>query len=37
VTRDVESGDIDFDTAGLVELHQTVKTLAERLGKFFRE
>jgi hypothetical protein len=37
VTRDVESGDIDFDTAGLVELHQTLKTLQERLGRFFRE
>jgi hypothetical protein len=37
VTHDVESGDIDFDTPGLVELHQTLKTLMERMGKFFRE
>lgn len=37
VTRDVESGDIDFDTAGIVELNQTLKTLQERLGRFFRE
>ena len=36
VTHDVESGDIDFDTPGLVELHQTLRTLLERMGRFFR-
>jgi len=37
VTHDVESGDIDFDTPGLVELHSTLKTLMERMARFFRE
>ncbi len=37
VNHDIDSGDIDFDTEGLVELHQSVRTLMERLGKFFRE
>jgi hypothetical protein len=37
VTHDVESGDIDFETPGLVELHQTLRTLTERMGRFFRE
>ncbi|HLY98859.1 MAG TPA: hypothetical protein VKT33_07310 [Candidatus Angelobacter sp.] len=36
VTHDVESGDIDFDTPGLTELHQTLRTLLERMGRFFR-
>ncbi len=37
VAHDIDSGDIDFDTEGLVELHQAVRTLMERAGKFFRE
>jgi methyl-accepting chemotaxis protein len=35
VTHDLESGDVDFETAGLPELNQAVKTLAERMAKFF--
>jgi len=35
VTHDVESGDLDFDTPGLVEFHQMLKTLMERMTKFF--
>jgi hypothetical protein len=37
VTHDIDSGDIDFDTEGLVELHQSVRTLLERMARFFRE
>lgn len=35
VTSDLESGDVDFDTAGLPELNRAVRTLAERLSKLF--
>ena len=34
LTRDVECGDIDFDTPGLSGLHASVKTLNERLARF---
>src|SRR5215469_14099656 len=33
VTHDLESGDVDFETPGLGELHKAVKTLMERLGR----
>jgi len=35
VTHDLESGDVDFETPGLAELHQTVKTLSERMSRLF--
>jgi hypothetical protein len=35
VTHDLESGDVDFETPGLAELHQAVKTLAERMIRLF--
>src|SRR5215467_4048705 len=35
VTHDLESGDVDFETAGLKELHQAVKALAERMSRLF--
>ena len=35
VTHDLESGDVDFETPGLAELHQAVKTLAERMSRLF--
>jgi hypothetical protein len=35
ITHDVEGGDVDFDTPGLVELHQALKTIQERMVKFF--
>ena len=35
VTHDVDGGDVDFDTPGLPELHQALKTLLERMTKFF--
>jgi len=35
VTQDIESGDIDFDTPGLAQMHRTVSTLQERLLRFF--
>src|SRR6516225_3434329 len=35
VTHDLESGDVDYETAGLKELHQAVKTLAERMSRLF--
>jgi HAMP domain-containing protein len=34
LARDVESGDLDFDTAGLGDLRAAVKTLNERLARF---
>jgi len=34
LARDVESGDLDFDTAGLGDLRAAVKTLVERLARF---
>jgi methyl-accepting chemotaxis protein len=35
VTHDLESGDVDFETRGLKELHQAVKSLAERMSRLF--
>jgi hypothetical protein len=35
VTHDLESGDVDFETAGLKELHQAVRALAERMSRLF--
>jgi hypothetical protein len=35
VTHDLEGGDVDFETAGLPDLHQAVKTLAERMNRLF--
>jgi hypothetical protein len=35
VTHDLESGDVDFETPGLAELHQAVKGLSERMGRLF--
>jgi len=35
VTHDLESGDVDFETDGLPELNQAVRTLAERMARFF--
>ena len=35
VTKDIEGGDVDFDTPGLVEFHKALKILQERLIKFF--
>lgn len=35
VTHDLESGDVDFETPGLAELHQAVKTLSERMSRLF--
>jgi hypothetical protein len=34
LARDVECGDLDFDTPGLSGLHASVKTLNERLARF---
>src|SRR5260370_37492622 len=34
-THDLESGDVDFDTPGLPELHRAVRTLERRLSKLF--
>jgi HAMP domain-containing protein len=34
LTRDVDGGDIDFDTPGLGDLRAAVKTLNERLARF---
>ena len=34
LSRDVESGDVDFDTPGLGDLRAAVKTLNERLARF---
>ena len=34
LARDVESGDLDFDTSGLGDLRAAVKTLNERLARF---
>lgn len=34
LARDVECGDIDFETPGLSGLHASVKTLNERLARF---
>jgi hypothetical protein len=36
VTVDLESLDVDLDTAGLPALNDAVRTLNERLGKLFR-
>jgi hypothetical protein len=36
VTADLESLDVDLDTAGLPALNEAVRTLNERLGKLFR-
>ncbi len=35
VTKDIEGGDVDFDTPGLVEFHRALVTLHERMTKFF--
>ncbi|HKF22558.1 MAG TPA: hypothetical protein VKE93_13385 [Candidatus Angelobacter sp.] len=35
VTHDLESGDVDFETPGLKNLHQAVRELAERMGRLF--
>jgi hypothetical protein len=35
VTHDLESGDVDFETPGLAELNRTLRTLLERIGRFF--
>src|SRR5258708_8530130 len=35
VAHDLESGDVDFETPGLAELNQAVKTLAERMSRLF--
>jgi hypothetical protein len=35
VTHDLESGDVDFETPGLAELHKTVRTLLERVARLF--
>ncbi len=35
VTRDLENLDVDYDTPGLPELNEAVRTLAERLSKLF--
>jgi hypothetical protein len=35
VTADIEGGDVDFDTPGLVEFHQALMVLQERMVKFF--
>jgi hypothetical protein len=35
VTHDLESGDVDFETPGLAELHKTVRTLSERIARLF--
>jgi hypothetical protein len=35
VAHDLESGDVDFETPGLAELHKAVKTLADRMGRIF--
>jgi len=35
VTRDLETLDVDYDTPGLPELNEAVRTLAERLSKLF--
>jgi hypothetical protein len=35
VAHDLESGDVDFETPGLTELNQAVKTLAERMSRLF--
>lgn len=34
LARDVESGDVDFETPGLGDLRAAVKTLIERLARF---
>jgi hypothetical protein len=34
LARDVEGGDLDFDTTGLADLRAAVKTLSERLARF---
>ncbi len=36
LTRDLEGGDVDFDTPGLPELHRAVKSLLERLTPFVK-
>ena len=35
VVHDLESGDVDFETPGLPELHNAVKALAERMRRLF--
>lgn len=35
VTKDIEGGDVDFDTPGLVEFHRALVILQERMTKFF--
>ena len=35
VTRDLETLDVDYDTPGLPELNEAVRTLVERLSKLF--
>jgi hypothetical protein len=35
VTKDIEGGDVDFDTPGLVEFQRALVTLQERMVKFF--
>ena len=35
VVHDLESGDVDFETPGLPELHSAVKILAERMRRIF--
>jgi hypothetical protein len=35
VTNDLESGDLEFDTPGLKELAQAVRTLAEQMHRLF--
>jgi hypothetical protein len=35
VSRDLEGGDLDYETPGLGELNKTVKSLADLLGRLF--
>jgi len=35
VVCDLESGDIDFETSGLREFHETVKSLQDKLSRLF--
>jgi hypothetical protein len=34
LARDIDGGDLDFDTPGLSGLHASVKTLMEKLARF---
>jgi tRNA U34 5-carboxymethylaminomethyl modifying GTPase MnmE/TrmE len=37
VARDLEGGDLDYETPGLGELNKTVKSLADLLGRLFSQ